>query len=181
MTHRTDSLWSSDIQPDLLSPREILEAQADALREQSGGLLASEVGIARAADEPAVHLTFDIAVPAIAGSRHRLLIARHPSNRVYPCMLEAGATPLVETAYSHGEFRDRVRQVLTSGEVTSLALSLIADAKKARRFDATTLERRHAAHKRQYRPAWAGVAADDEDDQTDAWAVAFYDEPQGID
>lgn len=179
MTHRTDSLWSSDIQPDLLSPREILESQADALHDQSAGLLAAEVGIVRLADEPAVYLAFDIAVPALTGSRHRLLVARHPSDRVYPCWLEAVGTTASEKVHSHAEFRDRVRSILTSGEVTSLAQSLIADARKVRRFDGITVERRHAAHRRPVRPAWAGVSEDEE--AADGWTVAFYDEPQGID
>jgi hypothetical protein len=178
MTHRTESLWSLEIQPEIQSPNEILETQADLLRTQTEGLLAAEVGITREADEPAVCLTLDIAVPGLAGSRHRLLTARHPSARVYPCLVETQLLALADVAYSHEEFRDTVRQVLQSANITSLVLSLMTEAKKTRRPTGTSSARRHPGHKRLYRPAWIGVGSEEENE---AWAITFLDEPQGID
>ena len=60
MSQRTGSLWSPDIQPNVLSPRDILELQAAALREQTDGLLSAEVRETRDASEGAAYFLLDI-------------------------------------------------------------------------------------------------------------------------
>lgn len=175
MTLRTDSLWSADISPSVRSPREILEAQADALRQQTDNLLAAEVVIDHDRAECIVRLTLDVAVPGLEGSRYRVLAACHPADRVYPCRLAEG-----DAAHTHEEFTELVRRVLNSDEIKALALSLLDRARRERRPDVPGTERRHPGHKRLSRPAWAGVAPDGDAEDADA-ITSLCDEPQGID
>jgi hypothetical protein len=176
MNQRTDSLWSPDIKPGLLSPRDILELQAMALREQSGGMLSAEIRLAHDKAEAAIYLIFDMVAPSLGGDRHRVLTVRYFAERMYPCHLTAECPDANDAAFSDEEFKELVRRALHSGEVKSLALSLITRAKEAR--PAAGITRRHSAHKRLFRPAWAGVDVNEEH----AGSVeALYDEAHGID
>jgi hypothetical protein len=175
MSRCTESLWSPDIRPGAPSPREILEAQAFALRDQTDNLLTAEV---RTAHDPADGTTFlilDLVVPVLGGTRHRVLTARHLEGRVYPCHVEAEALRGAGAAHSDAEFCDLVRQVLHSGEVKSLALALLARAHVARGAEPLVVARRHNGHARR-RPAWISFEADGGDD-----IDALYDEAHGID
>jgi hypothetical protein len=176
MSQRTDSLWSPDIKTGMLSPRDILELQAMALREQSGGLLSAEIRLAHDKAEGAIYLIFEMAAPSLGKERHRILTVRYFADRMYPCHLDAEGLESNEAAYSDEEFKALVRRALHSGEVKSLALSLMARAKETR--PPAGITRRHPAHKRLFRPAWAGVDVDEEH----AGAIeALYDEAHGID
>jgi hypothetical protein len=176
MSQRTDSLWSAEIKPGLLSPRDILELQAMALRDQSGGLLNAEIRQAHDRAEGTIYLIFDIVAPSLSGDRHRVLTVRYFTERMYPCHLDGEGLDANEAAFSDEEFKDLVRRALHSGEVKSLALSLIARAKEAR--PSTGITRRHSAHKRLFRPAWAGVDVNDDQAGT---VESLYDEAHGID
>jgi len=176
MSQRMDSLWSPDIKPGLLSPRDILELQAMALREQSGGTLTAEIRLVHDKAEGAIYLVFDIVAPSLGSDRHRVLTVRYFAERMYPCHLDAEGLDSNEAAYSDEEFKELVRRALHSGAVKSLALSLIARAKEAR--PSAGITRRHPAHKRLFRPAWAGVDVNEEHAGT---VEALYDEAHGID
>src|SRR5258708_4490927 len=117
MNQCTDNLWSPEIKLGSSSPRDILELQCLALREQSGGLLAAEVREAHDKSEGAIYLIFDIAAPTLGVARHRILTARYFAERIYPCHLDAEGLHSAEVAHSDEEFRELVRQVLHSGEV----------------------------------------------------------------
>ncbi len=147
-----------------------------ALREQSGGMLSAEIRVAQDKAEGTIYLIFDIVAPSLGGDRHRVLTVRYYAERMYPCHLDAEGLDLSEAAFSDDEFKELVRRALHSGEVKSLALSLIARAKEAR--PSAGITRRHSAHKRLYRPAWAGV----DDNEEHAGSVeSLYDEAHGID
>jgi hypothetical protein len=178
MNQCTDSLWSPEIKPGLLSPRDVLELQVMALRDQSGGLLNAEIRCAHDKAENAIYLIFEIWAPSLAEERSRILTARSFADRIYPCHLDAVGLRTAEAAHSEEEFRELVRQVLHSGEVKSLALSLMARAKEALPRHEPGITRRHNGHKRLFRPAWAGVDLDDEHIGN---VDALYDEAHGID
>jgi len=169
-----DSLWSAEIKPDILSPRDILEAQAFALREQTDGLLSAEVRITRDNAEAAVYVLMDLVAPGLNNARHRILSARHAAERIYPCHIDAEGIRSAESAHSDEELRELLRQILNSGEVKALALSLIARAREQQKVDSLPMSRRHNGHRRLFRPAWAGVEVDGDES-----TVAFdhlYDE-----
>jgi hypothetical protein len=178
MSHRTDSLWSPEIQPNVSTPRDILDLQAFALREQTDGLLSAEVRETRDPSERAVYLLLDIVVPSLNGLRQRVMTARHFTDRIYPCHLDAEALRSAEVAHSAEEFRELVRQVLHSGEIKALAQSLISRAKENRKPETPSLSRFHNGHKRLTRPAWIGV---DGEEDADSATESMHDEPQGID
>jgi len=178
MSQLTESLWSPDIRPGILAPRGILDSQAKALREQTGGLLAGDVRAVFDEAEGAAYLTFDLLVPALHNERHRILMVRSRGDRVYPCHLDADGLRAAEIAHSDEEFQAIIRDVLHSGEVKSLALSLIARARDARRPETPVFVRRHRGHQRLFRPAWAGVETEED---AGCLVDALYDEPQGID
>jgi hypothetical protein len=178
MNQYTESLWSPEIKAGVLSPRELLDLQALALREQSGGLLSAEVREAHDKAEGAVYLILDMVAANLPGARHRVLTARFFADRIYPCHLDADGLRGAEVAYSETDFRELVRQVLHSGEVKSLALSLIARVRDSNKENAESLVRRHNGHRRLFRPAWVGVEGDEEHAGT---VEALYDESHGID
>lgn len=163
MNQCTESLWSPEIKPDILSPRALLDMQAMALREQSGGLLAAEVREAHDKSEGVIYLIFDLIAQGVAGIRYRVLTARYFAERIFPCHIDAEGLRTAEVANSSDEFLELVRQVLHSGEVKALALSLIARARDDRKTGEPALVRHHNGHKRLFRPAWVGVEAEGED------------------
>jgi hypothetical protein len=159
-----DSLWSVDIRPGLLSPLDILETQAFALRDQTDGLLAAEVRTTRDHSEGTVCLLMEIFAPGLDHVRQRVLTARHAPDRIYPCSLDAEGLQSAELAHSDSEFQELVRQILNSGQVKAVALSLIARARERQKAESLPpLQRRHVGHRRQFRPAWAGVEHEGED------------------
>lgn len=174
----TDNLWSPEIRPEILSPRDILEMQAVALREQSGGLLSAEVREVHDKAEGSIYLILDMIAPTLNEDRHRILTARSFADRTYPCFIDAEGLRSAEGAHSEHEFRELVRQVLHSGEVKSLALSLIARARDGVPAPVQPRVRHHSGHRRLFRPSWIGVETDNEF----VCAVdALYDESHGID
>ena len=158
-----DSLWPTEIKQGILSPRDILETQAMALREQTGGLLTGEVRENQDKAEGAVYLILEIAAPKLKGVRHRVLTARHFADRIYPCHIDADGLRSAEVAHSDEEFAGLLRQVLHSGEVKALAISLIARVRRERKAEAPVLDRGHNGHRRLFRPAWIGVETDAEE------------------
>ncbi len=160
-----------------MSPRDILDMQAMALRELTGGLLTAQVNLKHDHAEGAVYLIFDLVVPKLQGKRHRILTGRYLDDRIYPCHVDADGLRSSEVAHSDEEFRELVRQVLHSGEVKSLALSLIATAKEELPKE-RVIARHHNGHNRLFRPAWNGVETDEDSNGS---VEALYDEAQGID
>lgn len=147
MTSNTKSLWPAQIKPDILSPRQILSAQANALTLLTKGVLVGELSEDKKDDE--VILTLDMLAPAI-NYRHRVLTARHPVGLLYPVLLDAdvfrpkgimalqGIGGIFEgkksasQADSDDELVKLVERVLTSSAIVSMAQSLIALSNEAR-------------------------------------------------
>lgn len=174
MKQQADSLWSPDIKPGILSPRDILDLQAIALREQTDGLLNAEVRTVLDRSEGAVYLILDVIAPTLGDERHRILTARHFADRIYPCHLDAQGLRSAEVAHSDPEFRELVRQVLHSGEVKAMALSLIVRAKDSWHWSPSFI-RKDSGSKHIFRPAWRGVETEGE--ETNGYLVeALYDE-----
>ena len=175
----TDSLWSTEIQSDVVSPRDILETQAIALRELTNGALSGIVRESHESGQPAVILSFEIVTPGSEHLQHRILAVRHSADRIYPCHIEAAALSFAEVAHSPLEVQELLRQVLHSGEVKALALSLIALVKEQRSTPPPPLTRHHNGHKRTKRRVWFGYEA--QSDDVNSTMDSLYDEPQGID
>lgn len=134
-------------------PLTILQAQAEALLQQTGGVLSAD--IKQREEEDKFILTFDIVVPAMGGYRHRVLVLAHGRNMAYPAVVDAEVfrppglesvrefieaqqpalfrTPKkpVNRADSDQELVDLVAKVLRSPQVLSAAQSLIARAGEA--------------------------------------------------
>lgn len=178
MNSTKPSLWPSDIQPTIESPREILEGQARVLRDLTRGILTAEVRVIHDDSEKRLTLCLDMIGPG-RGSRHRLLTASHAIDRTYPCIVQAESELSDPLANSEGELRGLIAQALQSSDVKALASSLIARARQTGPTRIPVLERRHRGHGR-FRPAWAGVDPDDDDDSL-CLVELLYDEPQGID
>ena len=181
MLMRVVSLWSPDIQPEIISPGIVLEEQAHALRVQTSGILDAQVRFRSDDFEDRACYTLEMLAPSLANSCHRIVTVSHSRERIFPCTLEAETALSNSIAHSEPEFREILRQVLQSAEVKSLALSLVARVRNARSLVLanadTTHVRKHKAHKR-FRPAWAGP----EHTEDDALSVdALYDELSGID
>ncbi|HTU18649.1 MAG TPA: hypothetical protein VMG10_11360 [Gemmataceae bacterium] len=150
MTSAVKSYWSAQIKPDILSPRLLLRMQADALTEQTKGVLVGELLESEREDGNMV-LTLDMVAPAI-NYRHRVLTARYTQGRLYPVLLDAdifrskenigsvvrsfsdvleGKKPECQ-ADNDEELAKLVEKVLTSSSVVSMAQSLIALSNEAR-------------------------------------------------
>jgi hypothetical protein len=153
MTETVKSLWPPQIRPNILSPMTILQAQAVALLQQTGGVLSADIKRREEGDK--LILTFDIVVPALDGYRHRVLVLAHGRDMAYPAVvdaevfrptglasvrefIEAQQAPLlgvtkkpVNRADSDQELVDLVGKVLQSPHVLSAAQSLIARASEA--------------------------------------------------
>lgn len=140
------SLWSSDIKPNVLSPFAILDPQAQALTEQTKGLLVGELKVAHDNEKKTTSLTLDLIAPVLNNYRRRILTATYRTDMLYPVMVDAdsfrrtarripepaGFNPFASPkkaaneASSDEEFQRLVEQVLQSPEVTAVAVSLIA-------------------------------------------------------
>ncbi len=169
-----ENLWSPEITSDFLSPRDILRCQAIALREHTDGLISAEMRFTKDSVEQTIHLALDILDPE--GTRHRILTAHHSEERLFPCHVEAKSSSTAQIAYSDFEFQQLVRQILHSGEVKALVLSLIARVRESHPMERTPILRHHNGHKRLFRPAWIGVEA-----EAECYIAAMYDETQGVD
>ncbi len=88
MARQVQSLWPEAIRSNIPSPYAMLRTQADALAEQTGGLLVGEVRRREAADDR-VAMSLDIVVPALDGARFRILTVGYGKEMVYPAVLDA--------------------------------------------------------------------------------------------
>lgn len=135
MSSNIKSLWSPKIRGTAFSPLTILKGQAEALGPQTGGVLIAEVIEERNKDGK-ISLSMDLVVPALNGSRHRILKVNYQEGSPYPAWVEAEtfryeyATSRKRTN-SDQEFTETVAVVLRSDEVLSLAQSLVARATEA--------------------------------------------------
>jgi len=147
MASAVKSLWSARIKPDILSPRQILRVQADALTEMTKGVLVGELLESKGGTGEVV-LTLDMLAPAI-NYRQRVLTARHSPSLLYPVNLDAdvfrskgiqsrqevGRVFLEEKPESQADNDEElvrlVEKVLTSSTVVSMAQSLIALSNEA--------------------------------------------------
>jgi hypothetical protein len=148
MANAVKSLWSPQIKPDVLSPRQILNVQAAALAEMTGGVLVGEL-LERNKDDEQVVFTLNMFAPTIK-YRQQVLVARHALGLLYPVALDAevfrpkGLLPAGNVfdrltgkkpesqADNDEELVMLVGKVLQSSEVVSQAQSLIALSNEAR-------------------------------------------------
>lgn len=134
MSQNIKSLWSPDIKGTAFSPLTILKGQVQALALQTRGVLLAEIIEER--KDGKIFLSMDIVVPALQGSRHRILKVSHQVGLPYPAWVEAetfryeSATSKKRTN-SDQEFTETVAEVLKSDEVLSVAQSLVALANEA--------------------------------------------------
>lgn len=147
----TTSLWPSQIRADVASPWDILQVQADALTQQTHRLLIGQLSRRPADSNGNVVLTLDIAVPALNDYQHRILVALHNEEMVYPVTIDAevfrpkglqvmqivaralgpqlgDVEKAANRADSDKELEKLVEKVLSSGQVVAAATSLAARA-----------------------------------------------------
>jgi len=131
MSQNIQSLWSPEIKAKVLSPLTILNGQAEALALQTRGVLLAQIA-SEELDGQRIRLSFDLVVPALNGSRHRILRVVQREDLPYPAFVEAeifrhlGASS--KPANTDFEFTQTIKEVLQSSQVLSLAQSLIARA-----------------------------------------------------
>lgn len=82
MPSEIPSLWSNLIKPGILSPLAILKSQAEALKEQTNGILVPEVNSEDYLSR--IKHTLIIVVPALDGFRYSALEVAHHKERPYP-------------------------------------------------------------------------------------------------
>jgi hypothetical protein len=148
MPRPSNSLFPEDIRSDVVSPYTMLLTQAEALAEQTKGILAAEVSLVDVPDEQQA-ATFDVVAPHL-GYHFRALRAVYRKALPYPVTLEAdyfkskgseaiyfpGPPPPPEVreqrvkpmneAASDLEFSSRLKMVFESSEFKALLISLIA-------------------------------------------------------
>jgi hypothetical protein len=150
MTTDIGSLWSTEIKPTILSPRQILSSQAKALAEMTKGILIGELSESKREDQEII-LILDMVAPVL-NYRHRVLTARHSARLLYSVHLDAdvfrpkGLQALTGMGSMHDILQGKkpesqadtddqlvrlVQRVLTSSEVVSMAQSLIALSNEA--------------------------------------------------
>ncbi|MFO0826320.1 MAG: hypothetical protein U0792_24910 [Gemmataceae bacterium] len=87
-------LWPSDLNVDAVSPRMLLNEQAEVLARKTKGLVRGEVSISSEApndtEGPVEQLNFDLFAPAV-GFRQRLLFLRYGKETLYPVAIMATA------------------------------------------------------------------------------------------
>src|SRR5262249_31697315 len=87
MASGVKTLWSPEIKPEILSPRQILSSQANALSSLTKGLLIGELSEIKT-EKNKIVFSLDIFAPAL-NYRHRVLTATHSVPLVYPVLLDA--------------------------------------------------------------------------------------------
>ncbi len=148
MEDNIGSLWPTEIRPQIQSPLNILKAQAQALSQQTSGVLQAEISpVLTRRGEDKIIFSFDIVVPALDNYRRALFIVEQAKGLAYPATLEAeffknqreldpfrGIEPGNKPdnrADNDQEFIQVLSTVLRSPQVVSLAQSLIASANEA--------------------------------------------------
>ncbi len=149
------SLWPSDIRAGIQSPFQILSAQAGALSQQTNRRLIGETRIDQSDDNKFITIHLDMYAPNL-DYRHRVLSVSHDSKLVYPVVVDAemfrpqsiaeimdaantssvssvlaavvGPRPKKKPnqASSADELNELIKRVLSSDEIVSTAMSLIA-------------------------------------------------------
>lgn len=156
MSNTGTSLWPTAVRPGVRTPHDILSAQAEALAQQTDGVLVGELSVRESEGGPTT-LTLDICAPAL-DYRHWVLTASHLTGLSYPASVDAlifrpqtpaEAAKLIGSALlgqprslseenvaaSDEALTQLVRRVLNSPQVVAVAVSLIARAEDATRDD----------------------------------------------
>jgi hypothetical protein len=127
----SDDLWPDDIgDSKLVSPVEILRAQAEGLAEKTGGLVQAEVST-QAINEEMFHNAFVLLVPALGDYRYELLEVRHRVS-FYPLDVLPRAGHNLDNYMgleSERRFTDALKSLFGKPEVKSLIHSLVAQAR----------------------------------------------------
>jgi hypothetical protein len=156
MTDINKSLWPSAIKPEVMSPMEILTIQAEALAEQTKGVLKADVSLAEVRVRDSKEklqlkevINFDIVAPILEEYRHRILAVSYNKGLPYPATVESSGLDDLSMhqilgsitvgkkikpynqANNDEEFFNLVKQVFTSEWVISIAQSLILQARNA--------------------------------------------------
>jgi hypothetical protein len=161
MSNQVQSLWSPQIHPRVLSPRQILGAQALELPKMTGGLLKAEIREAQFTETGAKHprtiLFFEIVAPSL-NYRHPIMSVAYEKDMPYPAFIESEAILTSgfimqlfiknelpdgkhsSQADSDEEFVALLSKVLGSSQVVAIVQSILARATEA--LDVTDQENR---------------------------------------
>src|SRR5207244_13081321 len=85
--------WPPVLKPNILTPAAILQQQAQALGEQTKGVLVGAVVKGSSPDTSKVLLHLDIIAPALDNYRRRILSAHHEANAAHPVFLDSPVLP----------------------------------------------------------------------------------------
>jgi hypothetical protein len=128
-------LWPTTIQVAPLTPRRVLELQAERLRQRTNGLLVAEIDSSGRQppndyhhwEGPVVVHKFEIVAPTLNGYRHQLLVCTHEKSFGYPVQVDSGSLPdEVTVASSQDEFIRVVKSILNANRTIALIESLLA-------------------------------------------------------
>lgn len=154
MPTQVRSYWPDVIRATVQSPLSILSEQAEAITEQTGGVLVGKV-VRGVSDDERTTLALDIVVPELKNYRHRILTVNHLQTMPYPTTVDAdvfrptGPDPLSQAwqlppilggqvrkpenrADTDQEFVELIKKVFQSPSVVSVAQSLVARAEDVR-------------------------------------------------
>ncbi len=148
------SFWPEDIDVDVLSPREILQMQVDALGEITKGLVTAEVTESVDPKDQRVWLRLTMVAPALGNYRREILTVGYAADLYYPARVDADCfrgrldteiremvqktaslwlAPGEPVAATDRELEALVKVVLRSNEVKAVLASLLAKSKETLR------------------------------------------------
>ena len=141
MADTIPSLWPEDIKPTVATPLAILRTQANALSQVTRGILQGRVTSVKA--EARIEHQLSVLAPAL-DYEHQIASVAHGKDLPYPATVCADCYDRIPPATGYrdvstdDEFKERLREVLTSAEVKSVVSSLIARSNElTERSDAT--------------------------------------------
>jgi hypothetical protein len=124
----SESLWG-DLpltETSLVTPATILNEQAVILKERTNNVLVSRVYVV--GKSPLIELDMDIIAPALDGYRYTLLKVGHPI-MLYPLTMSDPTREKVFQCDNEDEFRQGLKDILSSPEVHKVILALLSQSK----------------------------------------------------
>jgi hypothetical protein len=149
-------LWPDVVKPAVLSPAAILRVQAAKLKQRTDGLLEAVVDSAGQMRGEKLHVLhrLELEVPSLNYYRHGILVAEHENPGAYPVFIvssildapddsqERAPKPIDEVTHSgklsgtrcadEQEFLDALGKILSSSQLKTLLVSLLAQINDAR-------------------------------------------------
>ena len=129
-----ESFWAIPDVTEVRTPLSILREQANALTEQTKGVLVGMVEVYRDSQDGDLTINLEVSVPALNGYRYRIISYRQPVE-LYPGTFSGD--PIAKIAISNGRVIDEeqfityIKVVLSSERIRRVLGTLLSQAKDA--------------------------------------------------